>query len=112
MNTAPAALNTSAIQADQLVPVEHRQIEAILFVDAPSAVRPVELRVALRDGRAFAFTAYTPAALNAIMGDGGARQLSVVDSGLLIVAQVSPAAVLDALDQMLVIGIERFGLAL
>ena len=110
--TTPTTLNSTPIRADQLIPVEHRQIEAILFVDAPSAERPVELRVALRDGRTFAFTAYTPAVLSAIMGDGGARQLSVVEPGLLIVAQVTPAAVLDALDQMLIIGIDRFGLAL
>ncbi|MHB8626531.1 MAG: hypothetical protein ACYDBJ_07785 [Aggregatilineales bacterium] len=112
MTALPTAVNTAPIRADQIVPVEHRQIAAILFVDAPSADRPVELRVALRDGRAFAFTAYTPAALNRILGDNGSRQLSVVDSGLLIVAQVTPAAIIDALDQMLAIGIERFGLAL
>jgi hypothetical protein len=112
MTAVPGALKTTSISTDQLLPVAHRQIEAILFVDAPSVDRPVELRVALQDGRAFAFTAYTPAALSKIMGDSGSKQLSVVDSGLLIVAQVTPAAILDALDQMLTIGIDRFGLAL
>ena len=106
------AVSTVPIKADQLIPVQHRQVEAILFVDRPSADRPVELRVALHDGRAFAFIAYTPTALNRIMGDSGTKQLSVVDSGLLIVAQVTPAAILDALDRMLAIGIERFGLPL
>jgi hypothetical protein len=110
--TASTTVNTNPIHADQLVPVNHRLIEALLFVDAPSTDRPVEVRVALRDGRAFAFAAYTPAALSKIMGDNGAKQLSVVDSGLMIVSQVTTAAILDALNRMLVIGIERFGLAL
>ena len=110
--TAPSTVNSAPIQADTLIPVEHREIEAILFVDAPFADHPVELRVALRNGRTFAFTAYTPAVLGAIMGERGAKQLSVVEPGLVIVAQVTPAAILDALDRMLIIGIDRFGLPL
>jgi len=101
---------SSPVQAGQMVSLNHRYIEAILFVDAPTATadRPVEIRVALRDGRTLVFTAYTPAAL--IRAMGSASQLSVVDAALMIVLRVTPDAIIDALDQMLVIGIERFGL--
>ena len=98
------------VEAGQIIPVEHSHVEAILFVDAPNttADRPVEIRVAMRDGRTLGFTAYTPAALVRTMGS--ASQLSVVDAALMVVMRVTPDAVIDALDQMIVIGIERFGL--
>ena len=101
---------SSPVEAGQIVAVDHQHIEAILFVDAPNSVGdlPVEIRVAFRDGRNLAFTAFTPAALTRSMGS--ASQLSVVDAALMVVIRVTPDAILDALDQMLVIGIEHFGL--
>lgn len=103
-------LSNDAIQAGQIIPLDHRHIEAILFVDTPgTADRPVEVRAALRDGRTFAFTAYTPAALARVMRESRAQ--CVVDVGLLVVSAVTPDAVIEALERALVIGIERFGLA-
>jgi len=102
---------SSPVEAGQIVPIDHQHIEAILFVDAPNANadRPIEIRVALRDGRTLAFTAYTPAAL--IRAMGSASQLSVVDAALMVVLRVTPDAILDAFDQMVVIGLDRFGLS-
>jgi hypothetical protein len=103
---------SSPVEAGQIVSVDHPHIEAVLFVDAPNTAGdlPVEIRVAMRNGRTLAFTAYTPAALSRAMGS--ASQLSVVDAALMIVMRVTPDAIIDALDQMLVIGIERFGLSI
>ncbi len=102
--------NTFPIQAGEIIPVDHAQIEAILFVDTPreSADHAVEIRVALRDGRNFAFTVYTPAALMHIMRESG--QTSLVDTGMMLVSAVTLEAVRDALEKMLVLDIARFGL--
>lgn len=98
------------IQAEQIIMIDHPQIEALLFVDAPRdpADSVVEVRVALRDGRTFGFTAYTPDALVRLMRDSG--QMSLIDAGMMIVREVSLDAVRDALDKMLYAGIEQFGL--
>ncbi len=110
MNAQPP--QTPTIEAGQIIPLEHRTLEAILFVDTPHtpAKSGVEIRVALRDGRTFGFTVYTPVSLTRIMNDSG--QSSVVDVGMIIVNQITLDAVLDALERMLSSGIERFGLAL
>lgn len=101
---------SNPVEAGQMVAIDHPSIAAILFVDAPNAAgdRPVEIRVALRDGRNLAFTVYTPAALSRAMGS--ASQLSVVDAALMVVLRATPDAIIDALDQMLLTGMAHFGL--
>ncbi len=103
-------MNVTTLQAGQVITLDHRHIEGLLFVDNPRAESSVELRVALRDGRNFGFTVYTPAALTHIMAQ--TRNNSVVDPDMLIVNEVTLEAVIGALEKMLAAGIERFGLAL
>ncbi len=97
------------IIADAVISIPHRLIEAILFVTAPHDPTDAvtEFRVALRDGRTFALTAYTPAAITRLMAESG--HASLVDPGLIIVRTITLAAVLDALEKALRLGIERFG---
>lgn len=101
-----------SIQAGEVLPIEHRQIAALLFVEAPkaSADAPVEIRVGLHDGRAFSFTVYTPAALLRLLSDSG--QNSLVDVGMMVLRVITVEAVIEALDKMLVLNIERFGVAI
>ncbi|HST04986.1 MAG TPA: hypothetical protein VLQ48_09640 [Chloroflexia bacterium] len=67
--------------------------------------------VTLKDGRAFGFCAWTPELVREYMDER--KELSFVNSGLLMVSEISIEAVLDALenclDQARLYGLEHFG---
>ena len=65
----------------------------------------VDLWAHLRDGRTFAFTAFTVADVQRLMGD----DRSFVSPGMLLVAELSEAAILDAVVNAAQLGIEHFG---
>jgi hypothetical protein len=65
----------------------------------------IDLLVELEDGRAFTFTAFTPANLARLLGD----RLSFVSPGLLVVRCLSDEALRAAVADAVVQGIEQFG---
>ncbi len=89
--------------------VEHSKIEAITFTSVPPPDRDdgIEFYVKLGDGRAFSFTAYTPAQLERLMAQNG--WLSFVDLDTLIVREGSLEAIMHALEQVLLLDIAHFG---
>jgi hypothetical protein len=87
--------------------VEHSKIEAITFTSVPED-GGVELYVRLRDGRVFSFTSYTPAQVERLMRKN--NWLSFVDLDALIVREGSLEAIMHALDQALLLGMEHLGI--
>ncbi len=92
------------------IEIDHPKIASITFATevGDRADQMVEIFVELRDGRHFSFTVYTPRALEHLMRENGWP--SLVDLDVMIVREIGLGPILHALDQMLALGIERFGL--
>jgi hypothetical protein len=87
--------------------VEHGKITSITFTSVP-ADGGIEFYVELKDGAVYSFTAYTPAQLDQLMTRNG--WLSFVDEDTIIIKEGSLEAVMHAMEQVLLMGIEHFGI--
>ncbi len=87
--------------------VEHAQIATVTFTSIPSG-GGIELYVEMQDGSTYSFTAYTPAQIDRLMAQNG--WLSFVDLDTLIVKEETLEAVMHALEQALLLGLEHFGI--
>lgn len=87
--------------------IEHDQIADVTFTSVP-AEGGIEFYVGLHDGSVHSFTAYTPAQIEQMMTQNG--WLSFVDLDTLIVKEKSLEAITHALEQVLLLGIEHFGI--
>jgi hypothetical protein len=87
--------------------IEHDQIAEVTFTAVP-ARGGIECFVKLHDGNIRSFTAYTPAQLERLMDQNG--WLSFVDLDTLVVKERSLEAVMHALEQVLLLGIDHFGI--
>lgn len=93
------------------VPVVHPQILAIRRVGEEPADMVddnIDVHVWLRDGRSFSFTVFTIENLRRNLDSHGG--LSFVSPGMLVVRVLTDAAIVEAVTEAVVLGIEQFGI--